>query len=67
MNSGSNNSGSPWQVMQEVSPAAPPCCIGALIGALNGAQVWYRPGRDAPAVIARRFLDMLVPVKASAR
>jgi len=38
-----------------------------LMGALNGAQVWYRPGRDAPAVIARRFLDMLVPVKASAR
>ena len=38
-----------------------------LIGALNGAQVWYRPGGDTPAAIARRFLDMLVPVKASAR
>jgi TetR/AcrR family transcriptional regulator, cholesterol catabolism regulator len=30
-----------------------------LLGALNGAQTWYRPGGDAPARIARRMLECL--------
>lgn len=30
-----------------------------LIGALNWSQVWYRPGRDSPRTIARRFLQVL--------
>ena len=30
-----------------------------LLGALNWAQVWYRPGAEAPADIARRFTDYL--------
>ena len=30
-----------------------------LLGALNGAQVWYRPGGDPPARIARRVLECL--------
>lgn len=31
----------------------------ALLGALNGAQSWYRPGGDSPAHIARRLLGCL--------
>jgi AcrR family transcriptional regulator len=30
-----------------------------LLGALNGAQAWYRPGGDPPARIARRVLECL--------
>jgi len=30
-----------------------------LLGALNGAQAWYRPGGDSPARIARRVLECL--------
>ncbi len=30
-----------------------------LLGALNGAQGWYRPGGDSPARIARRVLECL--------
>jgi AcrR family transcriptional regulator len=30
-----------------------------VLGALNWAQTWYRPGGDAPAAIARRFLALL--------
>ena len=30
-----------------------------LLGALNGAQAWYRPGGDTPAHIARRVLECL--------
>jgi TetR/AcrR family transcriptional regulator, cholesterol catabolism regulator len=30
-----------------------------LLGALNWSQVWYRPGRDSPEVIAGHFLDIL--------
>lgn len=30
-----------------------------LLGALNGAQSWYRPGGDSPARIARRVLACL--------
>ena len=30
-----------------------------LLGALNWAQVWYRPGDEAPADIARRFTGYL--------
>lgn len=30
-----------------------------LLGALNWSQTWYRPGRDSPAVVARRFLRLL--------
>ena len=30
-----------------------------LLGALNWAQVWYRPGDEVPADIARRFTDYL--------
>ncbi len=30
-----------------------------LLGALNWAQVWYRPGAEAPADIARCFTDYL--------
>ncbi len=30
-----------------------------LLGALNGAQTWYRPGGDSPAHIARRLLACL--------
>jgi hypothetical protein len=30
-----------------------------LLGALNGAQGWYRPGGDSPAHIARRVLGCL--------
>lgn len=30
-----------------------------LLGALNGAQSWYRPGGDPPARIARRVLECL--------
>lgn len=32
-----------------------------LLGALNAAQVWYRPGGEAPAEIARRFMELLKP------
>jgi TetR/AcrR family transcriptional regulator, cholesterol catabolism regulator len=30
-----------------------------LLGALNAAQVWYRPGGESPAEIARRFMELL--------
>jgi TetR/AcrR family transcriptional regulator, cholesterol catabolism regulator len=30
-----------------------------LLGALNWSQTWYRPGGDAPAVVARRFVRLL--------
>lgn len=30
-----------------------------LLGALNGAQAWYRPGGDSPARIARRIIECL--------
>ncbi|MFO1314720.1 MAG: TetR/AcrR family transcriptional regulator [Burkholderiales bacterium] len=30
-----------------------------LLGALNWSQTWYRPGRDAPQVLARRFVRLL--------
>lgn len=30
-----------------------------LLGALNWSQTWYRPGRDSPAVVARRFLRLV--------
>ena len=30
-----------------------------LLGGLNGAQAWYRPGGDSPARIARRVLECL--------
>jgi hypothetical protein len=32
-----------------------------LLGALNAAQVWYRPGGEEPAAIARRFVELLEP------
>lgn len=32
-----------------------------LLGALNAAQVWYRPGGEKPAAIARRFVELLEP------
>ncbi len=31
----------------------------ALLGALNGAQAWYRPGGDSPARIARRIMECM--------
>ena len=30
-----------------------------LLGALNWTQTWYRPGRDDPRTIARRFVKLL--------
>jgi AcrR family transcriptional regulator len=30
-----------------------------LLGALNWSQTWYRPGRDTPKTIARRFVALL--------
>ena len=30
-----------------------------LLGALNWAQTWYRPGGDSPGVVARRFVRLL--------
>ncbi len=30
-----------------------------LLGALNWSQDWYRPGREVPAAIARRFVGLL--------
>ena len=30
-----------------------------LLGALNWAQAWYRPGRESPAAIAEGFVSML--------
>jgi AcrR family transcriptional regulator len=30
-----------------------------LFGALNWSQVWYRPGGDPPATVAKRFIDTL--------
>ena len=30
-----------------------------LLGSLNWAQTWYRPGRDSPRTIARRFVALL--------
>jgi AcrR family transcriptional regulator len=32
-----------------------------LLGALNGAKVWYRTGKQTPASIARGFLQAMVP------
>ncbi len=32
-----------------------------LLGALNGALTWYRPGRDSPAVVARRLFAPFRP------
>lgn len=32
-----------------------------LLGALNAAQVWYRPGGEEPAAIARHFMELLEP------
>lgn len=34
-----------------------------LLGALNGAQVWYRPNGNVPATIASRLVEMMVPCK----
>jgi TetR/AcrR family transcriptional regulator, cholesterol catabolism regulator len=36
-----------------------------LLGALNWSQTWYRPGRDSPAVVARRFLRLLRDAQAA--
>jgi hypothetical protein len=30
-----------------------------LLGALNWVQHWYRPGRDTPRTIVRRFMGLL--------
>jgi hypothetical protein len=30
-----------------------------LLGALNWSQTWYRPGRDSPAALAKRFVRLL--------
>lgn len=30
-----------------------------LLGALNWSQAWYRPGRDSPQMLARRFVRLL--------
>jgi AcrR family transcriptional regulator len=30
-----------------------------LLGALNWSETWYRPGRDSPASLARRFVRLL--------
>jgi len=30
-----------------------------LMGSLNWSQTWYRPGRDSPRTIARRFVSLL--------
>ena len=30
-----------------------------LLGALNWSQTWYRPGRDSPRALARRFVRLL--------
>ena len=30
-----------------------------LLGALNWSQTWYRPGRDSPRTLARRFVRLL--------
>ena len=35
-----------------------------LLGALNGSLTWFRPGREAPAVVARQLLDLFRPVDA---
>ncbi len=32
-----------------------------LLGALNGAKVWYRTGGETPATIARGFLQTMIP------
>ncbi|MDX1434181.1 MAG: TetR/AcrR family transcriptional regulator [Gammaproteobacteria bacterium] len=40
----------------------------ALLGALNGAQIWYRSSGDAPARIARRLLEVVrEPLQAAPR
>jgi len=40
----------------------------ALLGALNGAQTWYRSGGDTPARIARRMLEVVrEPLEVEAR
>ena len=30
-----------------------------LLGALNWSQTWYRPGKDSPQALARRFVRLL--------
>lgn len=32
-----------------------------LLSALNGTKIWYRPGKQTPASLARYFLQTLVP------
>lgn len=34
-----------------------------LLGALNGAKIWYRPGKKSPAAIARDLLQSMVPAR----
>jgi AcrR family transcriptional regulator len=37
-----------------------------LLGGLNWSQTWYRPGRDTPRTIARRFVGLLrAPLQAA--
>ena len=36
----------------------------ALLGALNWTLTWYRPGRDAPAAVARQLLAVFRPAPA---
>ncbi len=33
----------------------------ALLGALNGAKVWYRRGKQPPAAVARSLLQIMLP------
>lgn len=35
-----------------------------LLGALNGSLTWFRPGRDAPATVARQLLAVFRPAAA---
>jgi AcrR family transcriptional regulator len=37
-----------------------------LLGALNWSLTWFRPGREAPAVVARHLLDLFRPAAADA-
>ncbi len=44
----------------DLAPAASPGSLRLmLLGALNGAQVWYRPGGETPAEIASTFVRAL--------
>ncbi|MDP6954147.1 MAG: TetR/AcrR family transcriptional regulator [Alphaproteobacteria bacterium] len=44
----------------DLPPGASPASLRLmLLGALNGAQVWYRPGGETPAAIARSFVRSL--------